>query len=85
VEIKVKEMYLDEWIKLNQFISKNYDWKKHEHLVYISGIESVGLTDNYKGRKGDMHQIYRNIILVVKNDILPEKKSELEAIIKPVE
>jgi len=82
MEIKVKEIFLDEWIKLHQFISNNYDWRNHSHLVYVSDIESVGLTDTHKGKKGDMHQIYRGITLVVKDDISPEKRSELEAIIK---
>lgn len=82
MEIKVGEMFLDEWIKLNEFIRDNYNWESHYHLVYVSGNISAELTDTYKGRKGDMHQVFKGITLQVRDDISPEKRSELESIIK---
>lgn len=78
----IPKLYLDEFIKLLKFIGENYDWKNHQHLVYIKKIGSVELTDTYKGGKGDLHQIFKNIELKPMTGIPAEKKQELKRILK---
>jgi len=79
--ILVPEMFLDEFQKLIGFISKNYDWKKHQHLVYIKEIGSIDITNMYKGKKGDKHQVFRNVELKVLNKIPKVKRKELAVIL----
>ncbi|MBW3022838.1 hypothetical protein KY308_01930 [Candidatus Woesearchaeota archaeon] len=69
----VEEMYLDGFKRLLEFIGKNYDWNKHQHLVFIKKIGSVALTDKYKGKIGDKHQVFRDIELEIV-DVLPKEK-----------
>lgn len=77
----VPQMYLDEFKKLLEFIGQNYDWGAHRHLVFIDNIGSATVTDKYKSKKGDKHQVFNDITLRILYTIPREKKEELEKII----
>ena len=81
-QIEVPIMYIEEFARLLGFIKNNYDWKRHEHPVFISQIGSVGITDVCKGRTGDNHQIFRGIILKVDKNLPGRKMKELEEIME---
>ncbi|MFH0832969.1 MAG: hypothetical protein V1900_04580 [Candidatus Aenigmatarchaeota archaeon] len=81
MEIEVKEIFLDEWVKLHTFISRNYDRKAKKHLVFVTGVSFAGLTDVYKGKRGDVHQVYRGVTLYVRDGIPKKKRDELKSII----
>ena len=80
--IKVEKLFIDEFRGLLEFIAQNYDWKNHLHPVYIEKIGAVGLTDEYKGKKGDMHQVFRNIELKIRTDIPDNKRKELDEVLE---
>ncbi|MGA2916621.1 MAG: hypothetical protein ABSE89_11405 [Sedimentisphaerales bacterium] len=79
--IEINKIYIDEFIKLNQFIAGNYDWEAKEHLAYIDRIRKVGLTNEYKGNFENKHQVFEGVILKVKKNMPKDKKDELIKII----
>jgi len=81
--IKINELYLDEFKQLLQFIADNYDWTKRQHLIYISKIGNVGISDTYQGKKGNKHQVFGDIELQVLKSISEIKRKELERILSP--
>jgi len=80
--VRIKELYIDSFRRLLGLIAQNYDWKNHHHPVYIEKIGAVGLTDEYKGKKGDRHQVFRNIKLKIRTDISDDKRKELDEILE---
>ncbi len=78
---KIAEIYLDEFQQLLRFIGDNYDWKNHRHTVYIENIGQVTLTDNYKDKKDDKHQVFREVELKILETISEEQRKVLESIL----
>ncbi len=79
--IEVPVLYLNEFIRLGQFIRANYDWTTKSHLVKIEdGL--IGTTKEYKGKiDGHMHQILQDITIKIRQDITDDKRKELDDIL----
>jgi len=81
MQLIVKEMFLDGMRNLLEYIGKNYDPESEKHLVYISSIGSVGLTDTYKGERKGKHQIFKDVVLEINcSKATGEKLDELKRI-----
>ncbi len=70
MKLLIKEMFLDESVEVFTLIGNSYDPEKHLHYVRINK-GSIGLTDTFKGQKGDWHQILRVVELEIRDDAPP--------------
>jgi hypothetical protein len=81
LKISIKKLYIDETSEIIDLIKTcGYNWKKHFHYIKIEKGE-FGLTNIYKGNKGDNHQILKNVVIEVREDMPLELRSAFNQII----
>ena len=65
MKIYVERLFLEEMIEILNLVKKNYDPVKGRHyLRFNKGL--IGITRYYKGKRGDYHQILKNVIIEIK-------------------
>ena len=81
MKLAIEKLYLDETAEIISLIRDcGYSWTKHFHYIKIRR-GSFGLTNIYKGKKGDQHQILKNVVIEIRDDTPVELRSVFNQIV----
>jgi hypothetical protein len=81
MKLSIEKLYLDETVELISLIKDcGYSWTKHFHYIKINK-GSFALTDTYKGKSGDQHQVLRDVVIEIRDDTPVELRSAFNQII----